>query len=273
MSMCDRTAAFVVVLSGLTGHASAAISDFANFKVRMAEQTSAAPVTEFLSYFGNQRFFGSDLTEENLGVALVSSEATGSRTLDPITGGQFAVAFLSTVGTEAELDAALPAGEYTFELDGGLFGPGSATLNQPETNLWSSVPCFTNWSELQGALPDLPLTVTYDTAVIDESIDRGGVFWSVRNISTDAIVASGFNKFAEPGVFTIDGGLAPNTEYEIFLDFSARIAQGFGSGALESVLGEVGFDTIVTIRFTTVPTPGALALLPLAGLVSLRRRR
>jgi len=247
--------------------------DFSNYSVRFATQTSAAAPTAIDFYTVNQRLSGSNLTPAELGTATVSSLATGSRTLTPLPGGNFGALFGAQVASEAELSSLLPTGDYTFNITGGLAGPGSGVVTQPELYFWSSIPHVTNWAALQNAAPTLPIQVTYAAPVLDPLAISGGVFWSLFNNTTEQFITSGFNAFSDPTSLVINNAfLASNTTYRIEIDFSAR--QDFPNGdlALAPAFGQVSFDSITRTTFTTIPSPAASTLLALSTLAIARRR-
>lgn len=254
-----------------------ALNDYSIFKVRTATQTSDAPPAGVDGYFGVQRITSFNGGPAFFGTATVSSPSTGSRAMsflnpgDPTLVGMYV--FSSTFASEADLNAFLPADRYTFTITGGAYGDASAVLDVPQGNLWSSQPHIANYSALQGVSVGSPVKVSYDVAALDPGAVGGGVFWTVTGPG-GVVVQGGFRGFGDPGTFTISEPLQQNATYTISLAFSARqFATEPGTGVLASAQGFVAFDSVTTATFTTAPTPGSVALLGVAGLAVLRRRR
>ncbi len=71
--------------------------------------------------------------------------------------------------------------------------------------------------------------------------------------------------------YVSDSGYASNESVPASPALQANGNPGFGDGQFGGTIGTPGYENFD--RFTTVPTPGALALLGLGGLVAGRRRR
>ena len=254
-----------------------ALNDYSIFKVRTATQTSDAPPAGVDGYYGVQRITSFNGGASFFGTATVSSPSTGTRTMsfldpgDPTLIGMYV--FSPLFSNESDVNAFLPADRYTFNITGGAYGDASAVLDVPTSNPWSSQPYITNYSALQGVSIGSPLKVSYAQATLDPKAVGGGVFWTVTGPG-GTVVEGGFRDFSDPGTFTITEPLLQNTTYTIRLTFSARqFATEPGTGVLASAQGFVAFDSATTATFTTAPTPGSLALVGVAGVLALRRRR
>lgn len=71
--------------------------------------------------------------------------------------------------------------------------------------------------------------------------------------------------------YVSDGGYASNESIPASPALQANGNPGFGDGQFGGTIGTPGYENFD--RFQTVPTPGALALLGLGGLITARRRR
>ncbi|MDX2018506.1 MAG: PEP-CTERM sorting domain-containing protein [Planctomycetota bacterium] len=262
-------AAAVCALAGL---AQASVSDYSNFKSRYTTQTGAG-VLEAYVYQGIHRVVGGpSLNPTTAGDVKVTLPGGQERTLGLLFDGYF-VAGAGGFTSEAALDGWMPAGDYTFSLTGGTLGDSSGTVSVPEVNLWASAPMIMNWNDVQSAQANTALVVDVAEAVVDPSINDGGFFWTVRNLTAGTAFSS-FQSFGDPSQFEIDGALLiAGHEYLLELYYAARIPNGVADGVLSEGVGFTSFDTVVEARFTVVPAPGAMGLLGAGLLAAARRRR
>ncbi|MBS0196705.1 MAG: hypothetical protein JSR77_08100 [Planctomycetes bacterium] len=87
-----------------------------------------------------------------------------------------------------------------------------------------------------------------------------------------ASIGSGANRNIDFfAAYVSDSGYASNESVPASPALQANGNPGFGDGQFGGTIGTPGYENFD--RFTTVPTPGALALLGLGGLVAGRRRR
>jgi hypothetical protein len=266
LSVCAALAA-VCASAGL---AQATVFDYSNFKSRFATQTGTGVLSGYV-YQGFQRVVGI-LDAASAGEVTVTTPSAEVRTMVELFPGYFA-AFSAGLTSEAELDAWLPGGDYTFRLTGGTLGDSVGTVTVPETNLWTNAPMVLNWNDLQNAQAGVGLFVDISDFVVAPGTNDGGFFWTLRDL-TAGTAQSFFQSFSDPSEFTIDGSLLiGGHNYSIDLLNSAKVNNGIADGALADGIGFVSFDTVVEARFTVVPAPGAAGLLGAAALLTARRRR
>lgn len=258
--MKSRARVFVGMMCALTCVSLAgagvppAIFDYTVFKTRVIEQVDQNQPTSFLSYSTDQRLFGANITPTSVGNPTVTFPDMSVRPLNEYVGDAVVTRFEGPFVDEAALDAATPSGTYQFNISGGTLGTAQGTMSVNAVNLWSNVPFVTNWSDMQSFSTLSDFTVTYNMPELDPLVNNGGVFWDIVDLGTNTIVLAGFNGFADPTDIFIPGGtLAGNTNYTVRINFSARVLNGTGTGAMLAALGQASWDTSTRAFFTTPP--------------------
>ncbi len=251
------------------------VDSYGNTKDRYYHQVSAAQPAAPVGYSYNHYLFSweEDLSFANVGTVRVDRPDGGTVSY-PASGGRFATFFGPWFGAEAELDAALPAGNYHFSMSGGSFGPQSGVVDQPDFNAWNDVPYVLNFDDVQAASPGQDLVVDFNDWTPDPRTtpDRSPIFWELFNRSANESVIGGFLFPGDESEFTIPGALLAPATYELSIIFSARIEEfpaGFGAA-----LGTTAFDTTTRLDFVVTPEPsGLVGLLSLVGILTAARRR
>jgi len=252
----------------------AQVEFFRNIKQRTYTQTSAAaPVAPDLYSYAHDLFdIDGTLTPANIGTATVTRPDSVTNTLVANDAGVF-VTFLSPAfATEAELDAALPSGDYGFQINGGDFGFQSGTLTQVGFNPWNAVPVVTNFDDLGTTLPGDDILVEFDewTPAPETTPGRSAIFWSLTNLDTNITT---FGSDAPDGLTSIllDGSGIVAGNYRFSLNFSARIEDA--TDGFEGAFATQAFDSVTLVDFTVVPSPGTAALAGMVGIATCGRRR
>lgn len=279
--MMNRSMTAAASLAILGGTAQAQLFDsFSTGKDRIYTQTSIAQpsIADFYGY--RLALFDAEgsVTAHNIGTVTVTFPDGVQQA--SFTGDQFGVfaTYFSptTYSTEAALDAALPAGDYAFDLSGGLFGDIGGSLQQPAFNPWNEVPYVTNFNDIQNAAAGVDLLVDYNDWTPNSATTplNNFVFYSVQNLTTGTTVFGtpfGLHPGEQPTEFTIPGGLLTPGDYQINILYSARIA--LLTPDFEGAVAINSFDTYTNVPFTVVPAPSSAGMLALAGLAAARRRR
>lgn len=273
----NSTAAIVATLTAAatTSTTLAQVETFRTIKARNYTQTdNTQPVSaDFYGYVHDLFSLNATLTPENVGVVTVTRPDGVVNDLIANPAGNFVTFFGPTFATEAELDAAVPAGDYVFDIDGGNFGPQTGTISQVGFNPWNAVPFATNFDQLQDADPGQDLTILFDRWMPDAATTpgRSGIFWSLIDLDTNAAIEFDTAPLAATSI-TLDGDNLTPGNYRVILSFSARIEDadaGFDGAADASQ----AFDSNTAIDFNVIPTPASAALLALPALAAARRRR
>jgi hypothetical protein len=244
------TALAVLAVSG-SALGQLVITEYATIKSRWYEQTGPQqPAGQALFYSAEHRMAGSDITPATIGTATVTPSFTGDlRVLAFEPTGTVVSNLFANGPTEAIIDAATLPGPYAFRIEGGSQGPWVRLLNQPTTDSWSLVPFALNWSELQDAVANADVVVQFNNPQVPPAVNRGGVFWTVRDPSKKFdVVAAGEVAFAAGSFVIPAGALTPGSEYEASIRVSARVGTNWPAFGFPSVLGYAGFDT--TTKFT-----------------------
>lgn len=250
------------------------VEAFRNTKQRTYTQTSAAAPLAPDSYSYSHDLFDIDgtLTPANIGTATVTRPDGVTSTLVANDVGVFVFFFGPTFATEAELDAALPSGDYGFQIDGGDFGFQSGTLTQAGFNPWNAVSVVTNFDDLGTTLPGDDILVEFDewTPAPETTPGRSAIFWSLTNLDTNTSV---FGSDAPDGLTSIllDGSGIVAGNYRFSLNFSARIEDA--TDGFEGAFATQAFDSVTLVDFTVVPSPGTAAIVGVVGIAAGRRRR
>jgi len=139
-----------------------------------------------------------------------------------------------------------------------------------------------------GFLPDFSIVVG-DFGIVSFELTGGGTDGSLNFVNYDGTFTgngTGFREYILPlaslgsgsnrnidffAALISDSGYASNESIPASPALQANGNPGFGDGQFGGTIGTPGYENFD--RFTTVPAPGALALLGLSGLIVARRRR
>jgi hypothetical protein len=183
-----------------------------------------------------------------------------------------------TLASQAAMDAAFPFGTYQFDATGGTMGPATATIGYTADFYPQSLPFLdgTNFSDLQGMNAAAPFAFDFSPFITGGGVSESFIFFTLFDVNTSSFVFnSGFLPASTTGLVLPANTLQAGHAYSYELDFSNRLLVP-DPGAV--FLGQLGFDSRTTGRFSTtaVPEPG-IAIIGLGLVVSsaaiLRRRR
>ena len=232
---------------------SAQVIEYAIFKSRFYTQSSAAGPIGPESFSAVQRLFGTSLTPSAVGNAQVTYPSLSTFPLTDFAADQFVARFAGLFATEAELDEAVPPGIYQFQIDSGELGFGTADLDQPADNRWSSPPTITNFDSLQSADAASDITVEFEGVTLDPAATNGAIFYNVFDTLANQQVFTGADAFTVTNFTMPAGTLLPARLHVVTIDFSARTIGGTSDGSLANAFGESSWDTITTFSFRTAP--------------------
>ncbi len=256
-----------------------AVIQYDLFKTADYTQTSnAQPTTPF-----NYRMDARIDTNVDHDVTAASLTLPDGVTVYPFTSSTPRFLFYRENGlaSAGDLDAAYPAGTYTFTATAGTLAPSSGSIDFPESaqlGYSATVPYLTgnSFSSLQGMDSTANLTLTFDGFIGGTFANQVVTFFTVFDNTSGDVV---FTENGSPSVFTastIPGGvLLPDHAYAYSVTFSDRIV-GTGLFGNDSAVTLAAFDLATSGFFQTaaVPEPGIGGLLPLViGFVTSRRRR
>jgi len=170
-----------------------------------------------------------------------------------LTEDAFEWFFLDEYGTKAALDLAYPNGNpYTLDGTGGNLGPLSEPITFGTENYPTVVPFFTGntYNDLQGVNSDPPINLTFNMAslggaqvnfvglIVEDASANGVYFQELTVSSTSATIPA--------------GTLLPNTDYTVFLEWSADTVDAPVTSFSPGV-GASGFALETYIEFKTSP--------------------
>ena len=177
----------------------------------------------------------------------------------------------SNITTEATLQ---PTGTYTFNISGGMIGDGSASMVRPATP-WPNVPSMLNFDAVTSANPAAAFIVNFSSFVVDPALNSAAIYISLNNTTAgsfvlDTVLLSSDTSFTIPGSSLVAGDTYSLRLQFMGYDFPAVFD---ASGSLADASASSYRFSITDVTFTVVPTPGAAAVLGLAGLMAAKRRR
>lgn len=200
-------------------------------------------------------------------------------TSEPLTYGTspYSLTYGDSSSSLAALQTLYPAGNYTFDLTGGTYGPTQYTIDYTE-NAYSNVPELTasSYNGLQGLNVADPYTIDFNTYVPGPVATSSTIFFTIDNASNQAVFSETLPS-TDTSVTIPGGTLASGQTYTFDLLFDNRITSTQTIDGSPVTLTEF-YDTHTDGSFTTatsaVPEPSTWAMLFMGfiGLGVLTRR-
>ena len=182
----------------------------------------------------------------------------------------------ASFNTQADLDAAVPSTNTTFEISGGSLGTASADVDWSVDLYPNSIPQFdpVTFDGLQLLDPSSDFTLSFNgfTPSPDAAIALTGIlFSSLDGSDAGAIVAP---TATDTEIIIPAGTLLPNKDYSLGLTYQQAIGGVVVTpGPFQGALTLYNVAHLTSATFRTVPEPGASTLLAVGLAVALRRRR
>ncbi len=157
----------------------------------------------------------------------------------------------ATFAAESELLTSFPAGIYTHSISGGDLGDQSATLERPETDLYTStIPAFTedSWNSMQHVDAGMDFDLSFNSFLPGAGSNLGLTFVTLYDPDGHVV----FNElYPNETTSTIipANTLLPGRAYTAVLFFSSRIEL---PGGLTNSTSIVGFDRVTAAPLTTI---------------------
>ncbi len=219
------------------------------FKAQVHVQDSEFEPTDPVSWIGYVRITGFDLPSL-FDSANVVTPLNVTLPLSFLPGGTTAVNFVFGQ-SQADIDAQLVPGVYQYNIEGGLLGPDSVDVVQPEESSFSqSVPAVVNWFELQDSFsPTTDFTMQLTPWSATAETPNSTTFFFVSRTSDSVFVYS--SSFpAEVDTITIPADtLEAQTQYQISIVYSAR--NYTSEAAFGGTTVGPSFDRVTELTFTT----------------------
>ncbi|HEX2973195.1 MAG TPA: hypothetical protein VHP11_12745 [Tepidisphaeraceae bacterium] len=177
--------------------------------------------------------------------------------------------------TKAQLDAAYPAGTYSYLVGNGATGY-STSLNYTADFYPQSLPYLdsTTYADLQGMNPQVPFTFDFSPFQTGPGVSASFILFTLYDLNSSdetPILDAGLLPPSTTGFVLPANTLQPGHLYHYEMFFSNRVS--VASPGAENP-GLLGFDYRTNGEFTpAVPEPVGLSMLAVAGIGLLGRRR
>jgi hypothetical protein len=260
-----------VVLAALAGGASASVF-ISNSAARFTQQSSAAGASPvYVAGFNQSIVYSPSSPGDFTDASVAVPDSTTRPLINNGLGDYYAQQSALDESAEPTLQ---PTGVYTFSVQGGTLGDGSVSITQPSIS-FPTILSLTNYNALLTADPAASFIGTLSPTVTDPAWSLARTFIQITDLTDSIGVLGTVIDYTDVGFVIPAGSLVAGHDYQLRLQTISYIflQTSDASGSLADASALTSRISVTDIRFTAIPAPGSAALLALAGLGALRRRR